>query len=122
METGLDPHLKVFQTLYDVLSSYLKKKLTAWGSCVAEVAFAFQAFPVIVRDADSLFATEKVVRFTATLFSCKIIKRRALCVTCNDSKVMLLNSTNSSFSSFFQLRHDAKGIFLLDGPKGLQSD
>ena len=48
--------------------------------------------------------------------------RRALCVTCNDSKVMLLNSANSSFSSLFQLRHDAKGIFWLGEPKGLQSD
>ena len=110
----MDPHLKVFQTLHDVLvlSSYCEKKLTAWGSCVAEAAFAFQALPVIVRDADSLFATEKVVRFTATLFSYTIKKKRALCVTCNDSKIMLLNSTNSSFSSFFQLRHDAKGIFI----------
>ena len=46
------------------------KKLTAWGACVSWFAFAFRAFPVIVRDADSLFPTRKVVRFTATLFSC----------------------------------------------------
>ena len=91
------------------------KKRTAWGNCVSW--FAFRAFPVIVRDADSLIPTRKVARFTATLFSCTIRAE-----ACNDSKVMLLNSANSSFSSLFQLRHGAKGIFLLGGPKGSTSN
>ena len=54
------------------LSPYCKKKLSAWGTCVSRFAFAFQAFPVIVRDVDSLFATEKVFRFPVTLFPCTI--------------------------------------------------
>ena len=43
-----------------VSSFYYKKKLTAWGPCVSRVAFASQAFPFIVRDADSLVSAGKV--------------------------------------------------------------
>ena len=51
------------------------EKLTAWGSCVSRVTFASYAFPVIVRDADCLFSTGKVVRFTSTLCSYTIRKQ-----------------------------------------------
>ena len=56
------------------------RRLTTWGSCVAEVAFAFEAFPVIIRNADSLLSTGKVLRFTATLFSHTTKNRKRACV------------------------------------------
>ena len=50
-------------------------RFTAWGSCVSRFAFTFQAFPVIVRDADRLFSTRIGFRFASTLFSYTIRKR-----------------------------------------------
>ena len=83
-----------------VSSFYYKKKLTAWGPCVSRVAFASQAFPFIVRDADSLVSAGKVFWFTFTLLSYTIRKRRAVSLKCNGWKVVLLSSANSSFWSF----------------------
>ena len=51
-----------------VLSTYYKNKPTTWGSCVAEVAIAFEAFPVIVWDADSLPPQGKLFNAQALCF------------------------------------------------------
>ena len=77
-------------TTFSMLSPNCKKTYRMGYLCI-RVAFAFHAFPVIGRDADFLFATGKLFRFTATLFSCTVRNRRALCVRCNVWKVMLSN-------------------------------
>ena len=83
-----------------MLSSYCKKELTTWGPCVSRFAFTFKAFPVIVRDADCLFATEKVVWFTSTLFSYTIRKREGKMCHKWPERFLVWNCANSSFSSF----------------------
>ena len=92
---------EVYQILYDIFiwSSYCKKTYRM-GPCVAGVAFAFQAFPVIVRDADSFFSTRKVFRFTSILFSYTIRKREEKMCDKWPERFLVLNSANSSFSSF----------------------
>ena len=76
------------------------KILTAWGSCVADVTFAFQAFLVIIRYADSLFSTGKSFWFTSTLFSYTIRKREEKMCHKWPERFLVLNCANSSFSSF----------------------
>ena len=51
-------------------------RLIAWCPCVSRFTFAFQAIPVILRDADSLLSAGNVFRFTVTKFSHTIRKQK----------------------------------------------
>lgn len=72
-------------------------KLTAWDPSISRVTFALEAFSVIVGNADSLFATGNVFRFTATLFSCAIRKQEHF-VSQLIERFILLNVQIKAFS------------------------
>ena len=50
----------VFRLNINIARSVIRR-LIAWCPCVSRLACAFQAITVIVRDADSLFSTGKVL-------------------------------------------------------------
>ena len=58
----------VFRLNINIAKSVIRR-LTALCPYVSQFICAFQAITVIVRDADSLFFTGHVFRFTVTLFS-----------------------------------------------------
>ena len=117
-----------------MLSSYCKKrKLTAWGPCVSRFAFTFKAFPVIVRDADCLFASRKVFWFTSTLFSYTTRTPEEKMCHKWPERYLVWNCANSSFSSFILKQEtiilsldnndwDIMGCGMLQKKRGLRFD